>query len=179
MCKHLAAVLYGIGARLDRRPEALFRLRQVDHQQLIAGVAEAAQGMAGGRKKTLAAAELGDVFGIELDDVPTTVAPAKRAAISAGRARLQHRAGKPTPAKGKVKEPPASTPLGDVQVGPAAKASPRPKPRPAAANKPNGKVKPVRASAQGRGQNLAPQPAEPTRSPRTPKPRQSLAAPSK
>src|SRR5206468_11872845 len=36
MCKHVAAVLYGIGARLDHHPELLFTLRQVDHQGLIA-----------------------------------------------------------------------------------------------------------------------------------------------
>src|SRR5215208_688935 len=36
MCKHVAATLYGVGARLDEQPELLFRLRQVDHLELIA-----------------------------------------------------------------------------------------------------------------------------------------------
>ena len=36
MCKHVAAVLYGIGARLDARPELLFALRRVDQKDLIA-----------------------------------------------------------------------------------------------------------------------------------------------
>ena len=36
MCKHVAAVLYGVGARLDNRPEELFMLRQADHIELIA-----------------------------------------------------------------------------------------------------------------------------------------------
>jgi uncharacterized Zn finger protein len=36
MCKHVAAVLYGIGARLDDQPELLFTLRKVDSQDLIA-----------------------------------------------------------------------------------------------------------------------------------------------
>ena len=36
MCKHVAAVLYGIGARLDEQPELLFALRKVDQQDLIA-----------------------------------------------------------------------------------------------------------------------------------------------
>jgi len=36
MCKHVAAVLYGIGARLDEQPELLFRLRKVDEKELIA-----------------------------------------------------------------------------------------------------------------------------------------------
>ncbi|MBE3129096.1 MAG: hypothetical protein IMZ54_00060, partial [Acidobacteria bacterium] len=35
MCKHVAATLYGVGARLDIRPELLFVLRGVDHMQLI------------------------------------------------------------------------------------------------------------------------------------------------
>lgn len=36
MCKHLAAVLYGIGAAIDNQPEWLFTLRQVDHRELRA-----------------------------------------------------------------------------------------------------------------------------------------------
>jgi hypothetical protein len=36
MCKHVAAVLYGIGARLDHQPEVLFTLRNVNQQDLIA-----------------------------------------------------------------------------------------------------------------------------------------------
>ena len=35
MCKHVAAVLYGVGARLDERPELLFRLRAVDETELL------------------------------------------------------------------------------------------------------------------------------------------------
>jgi uncharacterized Zn finger protein len=35
MCKHVAAVLYGIGARLDEQPDLLFALRKVDQQDLI------------------------------------------------------------------------------------------------------------------------------------------------
>src|SRR5882762_8475682 len=41
MCKHVAAVLYGIGARLDQQPELLFRLHGVDEQELIAGAGKA------------------------------------------------------------------------------------------------------------------------------------------
>ena len=35
MCKHVAAVLFGVGARLDQAPELLFRLRGVDHEELV------------------------------------------------------------------------------------------------------------------------------------------------
>src|SRR5271166_2410358 len=36
MCKHVAAVLYGVGARLDQKPELLFRLHKLDEKELIA-----------------------------------------------------------------------------------------------------------------------------------------------
>ena len=39
MCKHVAAVLYGVGARLDHQPDLLFRLRAVDSAELVAGTA--------------------------------------------------------------------------------------------------------------------------------------------
>jgi uncharacterized Zn finger protein len=77
MCKHVAASLYGIGARLDERPELLFELREVDHLELIAGAGDAAalgKPAAGG--KTIAAGDLADVFGIELDEPAAPVAPA-------------------------------------------------------------------------------------------------------
>ena len=35
LCKHVAASLYGVGTRLDARPELLFELRGVDPQDLI------------------------------------------------------------------------------------------------------------------------------------------------
>ena len=68
MCKHVAAVLYGIGARLDHSPEVLFALRQVDHNDLIiaAGqdVAFGVKGPAAGKR--LDDAGLAEMFGIEL-----------------------------------------------------------------------------------------------------------------
>ena len=77
MCKHVAAVLYGIGARLDTRPELLFTLRGVDHEELIAADAEKAVAAATsrGKSKRLAADELGDVFGIEIDTGNTDLSP--------------------------------------------------------------------------------------------------------
>ncbi len=69
MCKHVAAVLYGIGARLDQQPELLFKLRGVDNEELIAADAEAAVSAATsrGKAKRLATGDLADVFGIDLD----------------------------------------------------------------------------------------------------------------
>jgi uncharacterized Zn finger protein len=40
MCKHVAAVLYGVGARLDEKPELLFTLRKVDKQDLITNASQ-------------------------------------------------------------------------------------------------------------------------------------------
>ena len=41
MCKHIAAVLYGVGARLDESPELLFRLRAVDETELLSNLGSA------------------------------------------------------------------------------------------------------------------------------------------
>jgi uncharacterized Zn finger protein len=69
MCKHVAAVLYGVGARLDTKPELLFTLRGVNHEDLIQADAEkaVAKATARGKSKRLAVSEIGEVFGIELD----------------------------------------------------------------------------------------------------------------
>src|SRR5207248_5448768 len=55
MCKHVAAVLYGVGSRLDRRPELLFLLRDVDAQELIAAEMVLPDATAGATGETLAA----------------------------------------------------------------------------------------------------------------------------
>jgi uncharacterized Zn finger protein len=66
MCKHVAAVLYGIGARLDNQPVLLFRLRGVDEQELLA----ASGGMGLTKKpasaKMLEGADLGELFGLDM-----------------------------------------------------------------------------------------------------------------
>ena len=80
MCKHVAATLYGVGARLDAEPELFFRLRRVDQLDLLtaasSGAALAAQ--AAGTRKRIAPTALADVFGIELDPRAAAVeAPAE------------------------------------------------------------------------------------------------------
>jgi len=69
MCKHVAAVLYGVGARLDQSPELLFTLRSVKHEELITQAATATDltGKTAAAGSELAESELGAVFGIELD----------------------------------------------------------------------------------------------------------------
>jgi len=78
MCKHVAAVLYGVGARLDSQPELIFALRRVDPKDLVA---QAGAGLGRSRQspttgKVLDDAHLADVFGIEM----ANVAPAKNPA---------------------------------------------------------------------------------------------------
>src|ERR1035437_3370640 len=68
MCKHVAAALYGIGARFDHQPELLFRLRAVDEMELIANAGNAAplakQGPAAG--KLLGDEDLSAIFGLDM-----------------------------------------------------------------------------------------------------------------
>ncbi|HTW80774.1 MAG TPA: hypothetical protein VME23_14605 [Terracidiphilus sp.] len=67
MCKHVAATLYGVGNRLDREPQLLFKLRQVDHLELIAQAGQPSPKLKGAGGKTIAKDQLADVFGIELE----------------------------------------------------------------------------------------------------------------
>lgn len=72
MCKHIAAVMYGVGARLDDRPELLFALRGVDHEELISAEASLDAMVGGGskrsRRRSLAGQDLEGVFGVDLDE---------------------------------------------------------------------------------------------------------------
>lgn len=72
MCKHVAATLYGVGVRLDARPELFFTLRQVDQQELLGADAAAAltrrRASASPGRKRVARENLANVFGIELEE---------------------------------------------------------------------------------------------------------------
>jgi uncharacterized Zn finger protein len=104
MCKHVAAALYGIGARLDQRPELLFKLRQVNEADLIAGAAAGLPlaGKAPAAEKVLGEAELSEIFGIEMAQAaqPEIEAPPKAKEKSKRKA-----AAKPRPSKRKKKVP--------------------------------------------------------------------------
>jgi uncharacterized Zn finger protein len=67
MCKHVAAVLYGVGSRLDSQPELLFLLRDVDAQELIAAEVALPDAAAVTAGDALADDQLGAIFGIDLD----------------------------------------------------------------------------------------------------------------
>jgi len=94
MCKHVAAVLYGVAARLDEKPELLFLLRGVDHKELIsteAGVVAAAAAGKKGARRRIADDAVADIFGIEMSE---KTPPAK--------ARPSRRREKATPRSGKT-----------------------------------------------------------------------------
>ena len=80
MCKHVAATLYGVGARLDAAPELLFVLRGVNEKDLVAGASDGLS-LPGA---TPAAATLGDddvaaLFGLEMADAPVATPPPAKA----------------------------------------------------------------------------------------------------
>lgn len=99
MCKHVAAVLYGVGARLDERPELFFQLRNVDHSELITA-AGTATGVTHAAKtdRALESADLSALFGIELE----ADAPGRPSAE--GPARRKPRSTSTTKTKGKKAE---------------------------------------------------------------------------
>ncbi len=73
LCKHLAAVLYGVGSRLDDEPELLFTLRGVDPQDLVdVDAAEVAPTRASGGSELVG--DLSEIFGIEIDAVGVSAA---------------------------------------------------------------------------------------------------------
>jgi uncharacterized Zn finger protein len=91
MCKHVAAVLYGIGSRLDEKPELLFRLRSVDEKDLVANLDPAVPlsktAPAGGR--LLEVEDVSGLFGLDMageespvqsgSDAPPASKPAAKA----------------------------------------------------------------------------------------------------
>ncbi len=77
MCKHVAAVLYGVGARLDESPDQLFRLRAVDAGDLMAGLDSAVLASKPAGDKVLGAEDVSALFGLDLagSDVAGGVVP--------------------------------------------------------------------------------------------------------
>jgi uncharacterized Zn finger protein len=114
MCKHVAAVLYGIGARLDRQPELLFRLHDIDEKELIAGAGKALPlaGKSPAASKVLGGENLSAIFG--LDMAQTTAPDAKPVGTAPA---------KPKPAKGARKK--AAVPAGKAKKRAAASAATR------------------------------------------------------
>jgi uncharacterized Zn finger protein len=79
MCKHVAATLYGVGARLDAEPELLFSLRKVDAKELIARAGDGGPPVSKAPRagRILDASRLADVFGIDMAGSGTKQPPAR------------------------------------------------------------------------------------------------------
>ena len=74
MCKHIAAVLYGVGVRLDEHPELFFTLRQIDLDTLLAQamqkhalsvLVQTVEASSNERVMDLDATDLSALFGLE------------------------------------------------------------------------------------------------------------------
>jgi len=108
MCKHVAAVLYGIGSRLDEKPELLFHLRAVDENDLVADLDTALplakKGPDAG--KVLESDDISALFGLDMaeESVGGTGPAPPRPAKKDGKSRTEGKVG----ARKKVASPPAA-----------------------------------------------------------------------
>ena len=121
MCKHVAAVLYGVGARLDYNPQLLFVLRGVDENDLLA---RAGQDLPLAKTppsaNVLDDSDVAAVFGLDManaiDSIAASPAARKRAerrtAAGDSRVPVATTGKKPTVARGE-------TPVGDARKTPA------------------------------------------------------------
>jgi uncharacterized Zn finger protein len=68
MCKHVAAALYGVGARLDEKPQLLFVLRGVDENELLANAGQdlALARATPGAARLLDDSDVAALFGLEM-----------------------------------------------------------------------------------------------------------------
>ena len=85
MCKHVAAVLYGVGARLDEKPQLLFVLRGVDENELIAGAGQdlPLSKATPGAAKVLDDSDVAALFGLEMAETARSDIPTARNAAQA------------------------------------------------------------------------------------------------
>jgi uncharacterized Zn finger protein len=178
MCKHVAAVLYGVGARLDREPELLFRLRDVDHRELIAapGAADLAASPGMG-VKMIAEEDLAGIFGIEIDEGPagrraTPTAPkrdkSEEIRTVSTEAAAPKRARAPKPAEGATPPESLKRKRGRTRFTPEGEVPPKPRRgRPPLVRKeismPQQERKPSAASEKPAPPTEAPEPARPRR----------------
>lgn len=92
MCKHVAAVLYAVGVRLDQQPELLFRLHELDEKELLSKAGSSLPlSQKPAAEKLLEGSDLAELFGVEMATnvgSPTDV-PAVKAKAANGGKRLK------------------------------------------------------------------------------------------
>jgi uncharacterized Zn finger protein len=126
MCKHVAAVLYGVGARLDHQPELLFRLRAVDAAELVAeaGTELALPKQAPASGRVLQVDDVSALFGLDMAAAPAT--PEKKARSSSATALAARERTKTVAPAPREKAPPSRKAAGKGAAGaPAAPKAPR------------------------------------------------------
>jgi uncharacterized Zn finger protein len=81
MCKHVAATLYGVGARLDSQPDLLFRLRGVNREDIVSTVSADLPLTAppAASDRVLAGDDVAALFGLDIAEP----APARRVSVAA------------------------------------------------------------------------------------------------
>jgi len=91
MCKHVAAVLYGVGARLDEQPQLLFVLRDVDENELLASAGQdlSLTGAAPNAAKVLDESDVAALFGLEMAETTNRITLARAVPKRARRSRAQ------------------------------------------------------------------------------------------
>jgi uncharacterized Zn finger protein len=101
MCKHVAAVLYGVGARLDTAPDLLFTLRGVDRADFVstAGADEQIIRLGASSERLLADVDVAALFGLDM------VAPAAAPVSGQGKGAAQSNGRTPTQGAGPIGSP--------------------------------------------------------------------------
>jgi uncharacterized Zn finger protein len=107
LCKHLAAVLYGVGARLDHEPELLFTLRAVDGAELVAAAGKAgAIANAAPTDGAIGKEHLAEIFGIEMEAATPAATAGAVKPPRRGRRQPARRRPPATPKGGRGKQTP-------------------------------------------------------------------------
>ncbi|MDZ4288455.1 MAG: SWIM zinc finger family protein [Prosthecobacter sp.] len=104
MCKHVSAVLYGVGVLLDTKPDLLFTLRGVDQAELLSHASSTTMAEIGDGSLTgdLAGTDLSALFGIDLGtaiplpDLENIPAKPPRASVAK---KVSKKDAKPRPSK--------------------------------------------------------------------------------
>ena len=121
MCKHVAAVLYGVGARLDRSPELLFRLRAVDETEMLSNLEAALPDRRTQRDgtNTLSGGDLAALFDLDMaeGEAPAAVPPPPpHRPVPAGNPTKAPRPRRRSPPRGKARGHRTDHPRGRQQV---------------------------------------------------------------
>ena len=99
MCKHVAAVLYGVGARLDQDPSLFFVLRKADVKDLVSETVKETKKellKKSGKKSSRMIednSQLSELFGIDLDGAEAPLPPTRSVLQSKPKGSLKAAAG--------------------------------------------------------------------------------------